>query len=118
MARYNINSYYLNDLDKLYQFLVPTDSESLRIRNDRIESRGKFDYIILDNVIGDVEDVQGFFSRVKNLCIGNSRLIVTYYNHLWEPILKLASFLGLRRKVGEQNWLGNEDIVNLLNLSG
>ena len=118
MARYNINSYYLNDLDKLYQFLVPTDSESLRIRNGRIESRGKFDYIILDNVIGDVEDVQSFFSRVKNLCRGNSRLIVTYYNHLWEPILKLASFLGLRRKVGEQNWLGNEDIVNLLNLSG
>jgi len=118
MARRNINWYYLNDLDTLYKFLVPEGCGCFRINNDTIKSRGKFDYIILDNNIGEMADVQDFLSKVKNRCRENSRLIITYYNHLWEPILKLASYLGFRRKVGEQNWLDNNDLANLLDLTG
>lgn len=109
---------YQNDLNKLYKFLVPTDATTLRLNSDRIKTTKKYDYIILDNCIGDILDIQNFFSKVKKIVRPNGRVIVSYYNYVWEPILKTASLVGLRKKVKEQNWLDNEDIGNLLSITG
>jgi hypothetical protein len=78
----------------------------------------KYDYVIVNNLVGDLLDVQKELSRLQAYCNHETRLVVTYYNHLWEPILKVASFFGLRNKVGEQNWLDQDDLVNLLELAG
>ena len=45
-------------------------------------------YIALVNIIGDVKDVQSLFQKVRSNCTQNTRLIITYYNYLWEPVLK------------------------------
>jgi len=74
--------------------------------------------IVLKNTIGDLVDIQGTFTKLARKARPDDRLMVTYYNHLWEPILKLASWLGWRKRVGEQNWVSNQDLVNLLSLSG
>ena len=42
---------------------------------------------------------------------------LTFYNFLWEPILKLGELLGLKMPQQQQNWLSTEDIINLLNLA-
>ena len=47
-----------------------------------------------------------------------TRLVMTYHNALWGPVLHLASLIGLRRPTGQQNWLGPEDFDNLLTLAG
>ncbi|HJY98725.1 MAG TPA: glycosyltransferase family 2 protein [Patescibacteria group bacterium] len=110
--------YYVNDLRKYYSFFVPKKARVLFLSlGDKIK-RGKFDYIVLNNIVGDVSDVQGLTSRLKGSSRPDTRLIVTYYNYLWEPVLKFASFMGWRKKVKEQNWLDTGDIVNILNLSG
>lgn len=44
--------------------------------------------------------------------------MIIYYNPLWELLLKIATLLGLRDDGREQNWLNNETIAHLLNLSG
>src|SRR5438045_9544583 len=47
-----------------------------------------------------------------------TRIIITYYNFLWEPVLNLAEWLGIRKKTPQLNWLSHQDIKNLLFLSG
>jgi len=74
--------------------------------------------IVLKNTIGDLIDIQGTFTKLARKAHPDDRLMVTYYNHLWEPILKLASWLGWRKRVDEQNWVSNQDLANLLSLSG
>lgn len=74
--------------------------------------------ILLKNTIGDLNDIQSTFTQLSKGAKSDDRLMVTYYNHLWEPLLKLASWLGWRKRVGEQNWVSNQDLVNLLSLSG
>lgn len=74
--------------------------------------------ILLKNTIGDLNDIQSTFTQLSRGAKSDDRLMVTYYNHLWEPLLKLASWLGWRKRVGEQNWVSNQDLVNLLSLSG
>lgn len=74
--------------------------------------------VVLDNVIGSTSDLQKYFEKLRKAKPDNARILITYYNHLWEPLLFIASILGLRRTVGTQNWLDEYDLAALLNLAG
>jgi SAM-dependent methyltransferase len=78
----------------------------------------KFDYIILSNIIGYFDDVQQVFKNIRKNCTKRTRIIITYYNFLWEPILKFAEKLKLKMKEPLTNWLSRKDIENLLYLEG
>ena len=44
-------------------------------------------------------------------------MIIIYYSRLWKPFIKLATFLHIRAKTPEENWISHEDIGNLLLLT-
>jgi SAM-dependent methyltransferase len=77
----------------------------------------KFDYVVLVETIGNVDDIQLALGKLHKVCKPETRLIIVYYNYLWEPILKLSEALGLRMRHLLQHWLPLEDIANLLNLN-
>ncbi len=78
----------------------------------------KFDYIVVSDVIGFLHDVQGFFERLHGFCHDRTRIVLSYYSYLWEPVLALAAFFGQIASQPPQNWLTAEDIENLLKLAG
>lgn len=80
--------------------------------------RPKFDFVILSTALATTEDVQSLFDQVRRVCCAGTRIIIAYHNALWEPLLKLATRLGLRRRTGEQNWLSLLDLSNLAFLAG
>jgi hypothetical protein len=77
----------------------------------------KFDYVLICDTLGDWKDIQRVFERIYPLTSEHTRIVITYYNYLWEWALRLASAVGLRRPRPQQNWLPTQDITNLLNLS-
>lgn len=83
---------------------------------DDIRLDEKFDYIIVSDVVGFLPDVQRAFHELKKVSHPQTKIIVTYYNYLWEPILKLAEFLRLKHPSPIQNWLTPHDKRNLLYL--
>jgi SAM-dependent methyltransferase len=78
---------------------------------------GPFDAIVLSEVVGLLDDVQRALERLHTVLAPGGRLVVTYYNFVWEPVLKLADKLGVRTPWPEQNWLSMGDLVNLLELA-
>ncbi|HEY5241676.1 MAG TPA: bifunctional class I SAM-dependent methyltransferase/glycosyltransferase family 2 protein [Polyangiaceae bacterium] len=78
---------------------------------------GPFDVIVLSDAIGHLDDIQRGLERLGPLLAPGGRLVLTYYNFLWEPALKLAGRLGLKTPWPEQNWLSMTDIENLLELA-
>lgn len=82
------------------------------------KSEEKFDYVILSGLVGYLDDVQSVLENLRKVCLPSSRIIIDYYNYLWEPLLRLASLVGLRIKGGVQNWLSLNDLQNLLQISG
>lgn len=78
----------------------------------------KFDLIVVSNLIGYVEDVQTVFEQLHKVSHSGTKIIVTYYNYLWEPTLKFLEAIGLKTKTPLQNWLSRQDINNLLYISG
>ncbi len=79
---------------------------------------GTFDYVVLADAVGELDDVQAAFSSLKRFMRPETRLIITYYNALWEPVLRVAEWMGLKAKGRIQNWLPVEDIEGFLSLAG
>jgi len=77
----------------------------------------KFDYILICNSLGRWHDIQQVLEHIRPLTNDNTRIVITYYNYLWEGILTLGSLLGIRRPYPYQNWLATDDITNMLKLS-
>ena len=90
-------------------------SDSCRVDFDKI-GVDDFDYILLGWSIHSCRDIQKLLAQISSKIQSNQRLILIYYSSLWGPLFKLATWLGLRKKTNEQNWLAHEDIVNLLSL--
>jgi hypothetical protein len=75
-------------------------------------------FILLGSAVHYERDVQALLDQARHCCAPETRLIVIHYSALWKPCFRLASWLGIRKKHPETNWLANEDIVNLLQLTG
>ena len=78
----------------------------------------QFDLVVLSETVGHLVDVQHALERLRTLLKPEGKIIVTYYNYLWEPLLKLAEKVGYKDRWPEQNWLSMNDVENLLDLSG
>jgi len=78
----------------------------------------KFDYVLICNSLGRWHDIQQVLERIHPATSESTRIVITYYNYLWEWILRLGSRLRIRRPLAHQNWLPPADIANLLNLAG
>jgi SAM-dependent methyltransferase len=79
---------------------------------------GPFDVVVFSDAVGHLDDVERAFERVRPLLTPAGRIIVTYYNFVWEPLLKLGEKIGKKTPWPDQNWLSMVDIRNLLYLSG
>lgn len=92
-----------------YKFIVD-DIEELQLEE-------KFDYIIMSDLTMSLWDVQKAFQCLNQVCHEKTKIIISNYNFLWEPTLKLAEALKLKLKQPNQNWLSTQDVNNLLHLS-
>src|SRR4029453_11155386 len=79
---------------------------------------GPFDYIILSDMVGYLEDCGNTFETLQKLCTPKTRLVVAYYSHLWEPVVRLSEHIGAKMPSMNQNWLSIHDTTNLLQLAG
>lgn len=92
------------------QFYIQ-DAESINLTET-------FDYIILSDLTNCLWDVQAVFKHIKGLCHAQTRIVISQYNYLWEPILRFGEFLHIKLKQPAQNWFTAGDINNLLELEG
>lgn len=91
----------------------------LKFSTDRIENiKDEFDYVVISDVIGYVEDIEDLFKKIRPVINRNSRVVITQYNQFWEPVLSFGSKTGMRMRSPIQNWLSKNDIENLLYLAG
>ncbi|MDD5362781.1 MAG: glycosyltransferase [Ignavibacteria bacterium] len=96
---------------------ITADIESEEPLNGLISKNAKFDFIIVSDLVGTLQDIQKTFEKLTAVSHSGTKIIVTYYNYFWNPVLKLGEMLGMKLKEGETNWLYIEEIKNLLYLS-
>jgi len=77
-----------------------------------------FDYVLMANTISYIENIQRALKQLNGACTPATRLVFTFHNPAWEPILAIATAIGQRMPLPPLNWLSREDLENLLALSG
>ena len=78
---------------------------------------GPFDFIVLSDSIGFVDDCQLALQRLHRLCHPGTRLVLAYFNQLWRPLLRFAEIIGHKMREPSQSWLSLADLQQLLNLA-
>ncbi len=78
---------------------------------------GEFDYVVIPDTLGFLYDCETFMDQLAPVCADHTRIVITYFSHLWEPLLTLAEALSLRMPHPSLNWLSMDDIVNSLEMS-
>lgn len=83
-----------------------------------ISLEGTFDIIILSDLMNDVWDLQTILNQIKKLSTPETRIIVNFFNRIYQPMMTLASGLRQAKYLLPQNWFTPEDVKNLFYLSG
>lgn len=82
-----------------------------------IQLTEKFDYIVAADLISFLDDIEKAFKGWHKVCNSDTRLIITHYNFLWEPLVKLSEILHLKMPERPHNWLTVQDTMSLLHLA-
>lgn len=78
---------------------------------------GPFDYIVIVDTLGSLDDCQRMFENLHHLCTRETRLVVGYFSHFWHPFLKLAERVRLKMPQPPQNVLALSDVRALAALA-
>lgn len=78
---------------------------------------GPFDYIVLADTIGLLDDIETALGQLHRLCSSETRIVIGYYSHLWEPLVYLGDRLKLRPREPSANFIGSTDFENILALA-
>ncbi len=92
--------------------------EFYRMDAENLQLDETFDFIVISDTLGYFEDIQRAFKELAKVVHPGTRIIITYHNFLWQPLLKAAEWLHLKMPQPHLNWLNKPDIINLLQLEG
>ena len=81
-----------------------------------LELNETFDYIILSDMLGCLWDAQTAIHNMRRLCHRHTRIVISQYNFLWEPVVKFLEWIGLKQRQPNQNWFSAQDVEGLLQL--
>lgn len=85
---------------------------------ENIQLPQKYDVIILSNLIGYLDDIEKVFEQLHKVSHPHTKIIISYYNYLWEPLLKFGELIGYKTRTPNQNWLSLSELNSLLFYSG
>ena len=115
------NRFYHDYVYRFINFLLPEGARNLIVDYPLTELprvREEYDNVALKDVIGYVYDIEESLHEVWNILKPGGRIILTQYSEIWEPLLRMASFLKLKMPSVEQNWLSRVDLNNSVTLVG
>ncbi|MEO1609569.1 MAG: lysylphosphatidylglycerol synthase domain-containing protein [Pseudomonadota bacterium] len=78
---------------------------------------GTFDYVIMSDTIGLLDDIEVSLVQLHKFFTPETRLVIAYYSHLWEPFIYIAEKLGFRPRQPRANFITDTDFANLLHLA-
>jgi SAM-dependent methyltransferase len=90
-----------------------------QVRNaEEFQAGSEFDYVLFANTLSYLGNIQKTLQNMRQVCSPSTRVVLTFHNAGWEPILNFATAIGQRMPLPPLNWLSLEDVENLLDLSG
>jgi SAM-dependent methyltransferase len=78
---------------------------------------GEFDFIVLSDTIGSLEDIEETLRGLHPLCSAATRLVIAYFSPLWEPLINVGSKVGWRMPQPSVSLITSIDFLNIMDLT-
>lgn len=78
----------------------------------------KFQVIVMSDLVDSLIDIWQAFRQLKKICLPETRIILTYHNHLWSPLVRVAKWLGMKTPTPIQNWIAPSELAEVLGING
>lgn len=85
---------------------------------DELALEGSFDYVIGADLLGFLPDIQAALERLRSVTQPGTRIVFTWHNILWSPLMIVARSLGWSQPKPYLNWLSKRQLTHLLKISG
>ena len=85
---------------------------------EKIGNPEPFDIIVINNTLNTIKDVHELLKKLTVYSHNRTRLVISFHNWLWQPLLKIAERFGQREPQPPESWLTPGDVRNLLDISG
>lgn len=89
---------------------------NIETATDLAEVAEAFDFVVMSDLVGLLFDVQELLRSAHRLFAAHTRLVITYYNHWWEPAAALWAKVGMSAQRPKQNWFAFRELIDLLQL--
>lgn len=84
---------------------------------EQLDGDRRVDVVVASDLIGELLDITAMLERVQALSSAETRLILTFHNPALEGLLRVGQRAGLTMPPARQNWIGPNDVIDLLELS-
>jgi len=92
------------------------DLEFFDMEVENVQIDEKFDYILICG-IENMVDIKSVLDSIKKNCHRHTRIIISHYSYLWQPLVSLAEKARIRLPQAVHNWFSKNDVKNMLDLS-
>jgi SAM-dependent methyltransferase len=73
-----------------------------------------FDYVILSGVLPQLYDLHTALEAIRSVCHDRTRIIVTTFSRLWQPMIRLGEILGWKARVPDESWIPPAEVKSIL----
>lgn len=108
-------SYRRRDREKLLSFVIPADARVRHALGTTPASGAPYEYVVVSG-IDTTSDIDADLARVRAQLTEDGRLILTFRNRLWRPVVALAAYLRFRAPA-EGNWFSETEVRHFLHLA-
>ncbi|HEX3629485.1 MAG TPA: glycosyltransferase [Candidatus Dormibacteraeota bacterium] len=84
---------------------------------EQLEGGPKLDIVVASDLVGELLDITAMLERVQAVSRAETRLVLTFHNPALEGLLRVGQRAALTMPPARQNWIGPNDVLDLLALS-
>ena len=77
-----------------------------------------FDYVVISDLVNDVWDIQGMLENVSRVSHPGTRVVINFFNKVWQLPIAVARSIGVAQRMLRQNWVSRDDMRNLMRVAG
>ena len=93
-------------------------SKELKFVSKLEEVKGKYDWVIMADVVEHTPDLERDFRQIKKYIKKEGKLLVTFVGPFWEPVLMLLERFDLKMPEGPHRRLDAQEVIIKARLSG
>ena len=75
---------------------------------------GKYDFVVMVDLVEHLTSIDDTLAQIYEVCDTNTKIVASWYNPLWEPVVRLAEILNIKMPEGPHKLVSIKRLSEML----